>query len=684
VKKLLKFPMSINMEFRNVVFNAARDGKLRRLKVFLDHRPRHEVHQLVSARTNGATPLVLSCRNGHKDVVEYLVERCSADVEQPGSVTFDGETIEGAPPLWCAAAAGHTQIVKLLCDRGASVNSVTKTNSTPLRAACFDGHYEIVKYLVEHGADIEVANRHGHTCLMIACYKGHLKIAKYLIDAKSDVNRKSVKGNTALHDCAESGSLEIMMLLLANGANIDVDAYGMTPLLAASVTGHIHIVEYLIANPDLVSRQERIDALELLGATFVDKKRDMLGSFKLWKRAMEDRFVDEELVCPKVVLASPIAAYENTVEVSDLSQLEEIISDPDGMRMQALLVRERILGPAHPDTSYYIRYRGAVYADMGHFERCITLWMYALDMQQKMLEPLSPMTQSSLLSFAELFSYMMSEGRNRNGLNNSNQRRSPPVGVGNGDGNGVVNRPQGPQGAPNHSSSSAPNHPPVNFCDIMAVFEKAVAEVRQGQDAFCNTTTNTINTQPERDITYFNRTLVIILHLICLLTKLLPHLDSQQSHQVKKAVYEFLKVGARGRGGATPLHLACSRDSSAVGRYPICQFPSVEVISLLVECGAEIDARDHEDNSALHISALNKPAKSTVVGTLLDSGAHLDAVNADGRTFQHLLRGQPLHEVVTVLKYSNLQCLAAKTIQKHNIPHWGKLPAKLSEFVQLH
>ena len=54
------------------------------LQVFLDHRPRHEVHQLVSARTNGATPLVLSCRNGHKDVVEYLVERCNADVEQPG------------------------------------------------------------------------------------------------------------------------------------------------------------------------------------------------------------------------------------------------------------------------------------------------------------------------------------------------------------------------------------------------------------------------------------------------------------------------------------------------------------------------------------------------------------------------------------------------------------------------
>ena len=63
----------------------------------------------------------------------------------------------------------------------------------------------------------------------------------------------------------------------------------MTPLLAAAVTGHMHIVEYMISNMTLVTRKERIDALELLGATFVDKKRDMLGSFKLWKRAMEER-----------------------------------------------------------------------------------------------------------------------------------------------------------------------------------------------------------------------------------------------------------------------------------------------------------------------------------------------------------------------------------------------------------
>ena len=412
------------------------------------------------------------------------------------------------------------------------------------------------------------------------------------------------------------------------------------------------------------------------------------------------RYVEGELVCPKIRLASPIAAYENTLEVQTLAQLEEIISDPDEMRMQALLVRERILGPAHPDTSYYIRYRGAVYADMGHFERCITLWMYALDMQQKMLEPLSPMTQSSLLSFAELFSYMMSEGRARGGgmgggianNNNHNDQQAPPMppappaAPSNNRGgrqghNGPNGQPvqQGPN-APNHSSSSPPNHPPVNFCDIMTVFEKAVSEVRVGQETLGK------NPTVDRDVTYFNRTLIIILHLVCLLTKLLPHLSEDEQFKVKKSVYEFLKIGARGRNGCTPLHLACSRDSSAVGRYPICQFPSVEVISLLIECGADPNVKDTsiDRNNALHVTANGKPSKPAVVKALLDGGAHLDAINKNNKTFAQLLKGQEVHEVVNVVQHTTLQCLAAKTIKKYNIPYKQTLSKQVAKFVDIH
>lgn len=52
-----------------------------------------------------------------------------------------------------------------------------------------------------------------------------------------------------------------------------------------------------------------------------------------------------------------------------------------------------------------------MFADAGDFNRCIALWMYALDMQQANLDPLSPMTLSSLLSFAELFSFMQKVSR---------------------------------------------------------------------------------------------------------------------------------------------------------------------------------------------------------------------------------------------------------------------------------
>ncbi|CAB4058973.1 Protein fem-1 homolog A-A,Protein fem-1 homolog A-B,Protein fem-1 homolog B,Protein fem-1 homolog A,Protein fem-1 homolog CG6966,Protein fem-1 homolog C [Lepeophtheirus salmonis] len=470
---------------------------------------------------------------------------------------------------------------------------------------------------------------------------------------------------------------------------------GMTPLLAASVTGHIHIVEYLISEPNLVSRQERIDALELLGATFVDKKRDMVGSYKLWKRAMEERYIGNQLVVPKCVVASPISAYENTVEVETIEQLEEIISDPDEMRMQALLVRERILGPAHPDTSYYIRYRGAVYADMGLFERCITLWMYALDMQQKMLEPLSPMTQSSLLSFAELFSFMMKETRNNaNAANNNNQLRNgghhsraiAAAGINfinnNNNNNIRGSPPTSNEESSSSSSTSSPseNSPPFNFCDIMTVFNKAVKQVEMGLESM-----DLVNL--ERDITYFNRAIIIILHLVCLFTKLLSHLKESQIFDVKKAVYNFLKLGARGRNGATPLHLACTKDSTSVGRYPICTFPSLEAIQLLIECGADPNARDKDDNTTLHTaaSAQNKVPKGNVIELLLRSGAHPDTVNKDGKVYSDLIYG-PIYKVVSKpVKYVTLQCLAAKAVKKYNL-HTDRsiISPDLQAFLDIH
>ena len=76
---------------------------------------------------------------------------------------------------------------------------------------------------------------------------------------------------------------------------------------------------------------------------------------------------------------------------------------------------------------------------------------------------------------------------------------------------------------------------------------------------------------------------------------------------MKQAVFEFVRVGALGRGGGSPLHL--TRDSSSVGRYPICAFPSMPAISFLLECGADPNSKDVEGNTALH-SAHGSPEQA--------------------------------------------------------------------------
>ncbi|RWS29884.1 protein fem-1 C-like protein [Leptotrombidium deliense] len=615
------------MEFKSVVFNAARDGKLRRLKVFLENRSPDIIKSLISPCNNGATPLVIAAKNGHLDVIEYLVKDCAAEIDQVGNVEFDGETIEGAPPLWCAAAAGHFNVVKALLDFGAYINNTTKTKSTPLRAACYDGHYEVVRYLVDNGADIEIANRHGHTCLMIACFKGHYNIAKFLIECGADINRKSVKGNTALHDCAESGSIEIMKLLIKYGAKMDFDAYGVTPLLAASLTGQTAIVE-LIRNSLECQIEEKISALELLGATYVDKKRDMLGALKLWRRAIRER----QAFCKRdehTFVKYTVAAYGDASEVNSLEELDELSSDPDKMRMYALLLREKILGPGHPDTTYYIRYRGAVYADTGNFNRCIQMWIYALDMQQKVLEPLSPITQSSLLSFAELFSFMMAR-----------------------------------------SSSS------VRFCDLFSVFQRAFCEL---QAAILSETTE------NHDSTNLNRTLVVMLHFIGLLCRLQPNLNPDEEFELKKAVYRLVRLNLRGKNGWTLLHLAVYRDTTFHStRYPMWEFPMNEVLELLLSVGASVQSVDVDKNTALHIAALNKPLPKQVITTLLKYGSHLDARNSRGITPLQLIRSADLFSQLCSLRYLSLQCLCAQTIVENKVPYEGLVGQYLYDFIKSH
>lgn len=74
-------------------------------------------------------------------------------------------------------------------------------------------------------------------------------------------------------------------------------------------------------------------------------------------------------------------AYGNVSEFTTLSELENISTDVDAMRIQSLLICERVLGIQHTDTLFRLMFRGASYADSLRFQRCIDLWRLALQVR---------------------------------------------------------------------------------------------------------------------------------------------------------------------------------------------------------------------------------------------------------------------------------------------------------------
>lgn len=170
------------------------------------------------------------------------------------------------------------------------MNHPTKTKSTPLRAACFDGRLDIVKYLIDHSADIHIANKYNNTCLMIAAYKGHLDVVSFLLENGANPNEKALCGATALYFAAECGHLAIVQELLRYNAQFVTNDIGMTALKAAAERTRAEVVEYLIELPQ-IDKDERIEALELLGASFANDKDNycLEKAYKYLHRTMKLR-----------------------------------------------------------------------------------------------------------------------------------------------------------------------------------------------------------------------------------------------------------------------------------------------------------------------------------------------------------------------------------------------------------
>lgn len=220
----------------------------------------------------GITALYYTAMNG-------FVEGAKLLLDGGAKIGFQHYTSK-ATPIMAAASADKTEMVKLLLDRGANIESadVLGTNALLLtanglmyntaslllerkanvnafvpgigantlmyainqaRADKEQDSIRMMNLLIEKGVNINFQGSQGNTPLMYASGWGVVtqnpERARILLDKGAKVNAQNKKGETALMMAASRGHVEIARLLLDRGANIELrDVNGRTALMTAS------------------------------------------------------------------------------------------------------------------------------------------------------------------------------------------------------------------------------------------------------------------------------------------------------------------------------------------------------------------------------------------------------------------------------------------------------------------
>jgi len=116
---------------------------------------------------------------------------------------------------------------------------------------------------------------------------------------------------------------------------------------------------------------------------------------------------------------------------------------------------------------------------------------------------------------------------------------------------------------------------------------------------------------------------------------------------VKFLIEKGAQVDARSNNGSTPLHRAAQASISNRYRYPLLCMTSIhpdyrrdieevrqrplEMIQLLLDTGAQVDARDEDGNTPLIVAAKGTD-RPEIIQLLIEKGAEVNARNNDGST----------------------------------------------------
>ena len=633
----------------------------------------------VNATTNdNCTPLMIASKYDDLRVINLLIKH-GANVELQDK---DGRTAlyHAVMEPW------NYRTVRCLIENGANVNATTNDNCTPLMIASEYDELRAINLLIKHGANVELQDKDGETALFHAvtsfstCYT--LETIRVLVENGADVNASRNDNCTPLMKAANGCELDMVTILIEIGADVDLqDKNGdtalhyavrpydqswkytfrtkddpddpcevvnalltggaaqlcnnqqFTPLLLASKEGMDLMVDKLIKIPEY-TKEQRIDALELLGATLVTNDLydfEDIGFFYIM-RGMKERFQDPSHPLLKQPM-EPIEAYDNRKESQTLEELMGNAGNAVAIIMESLIIRERILGTDNSELLGQIRHVADYFKYRDSYKhKCIGLYRHAMKIAQHC-------NQSVTSDLNNLTSVLYERGWW--------------------------------------------NVPPRQKDFVFELLEQTVLEYEKQLKLGNNWTLPSLFTS--------------LIQLVQIIAKFKCLEESKTSH-VSVLLQKLFHLNPRDGSGNTLLHKAVEFIKRSKPRFafefrtprPLYKFPCISTVKLLLNAGINVDASNNNGDTPLHKAVMYKPSSKNIhrltnmLEALLDGGAHHDYVNNAGKTAMDIAQTDEARNILSERKKLELKCISARAVKKFGLPYLEMVPKILEKFISMH